>query len=234
MELNKTKKNNIFILIGPPGVGKGTLAQNCKEKLKWKHLSTGLLCRKFSEIENDLGKKIKDLIDNGSLIDDNLMLEMLAFDFKLFFEEKKENNNLLLDGFPRNEKQVEKLINFLNFEYKNEEKSIVFIILNADEKIILDRLKNRKVCSNKKCEKIFSINDKIDFCDICNSPIIKRKDDDIFIIEKRLKFYNENKNKILKIIDFFNLNKIEISANISKEDLFNNFLKLINKFMKEN
>jgi len=234
MESKIITKNNIFILIGPPGVGKGTLAQNCKEKLNWKHISTGLLCRKFSEEETDLGKKIKDLIDNGSLIDDDLMLEMLASDFELFFKEKKNNNTLLLDGFPRNEKQVEKLINFLNSEYKNEEKSIAFIIFDADEKIILDRLKNRKVCSNKKCERIYSVNNTKDICEICGSHIIKRKDDDISIIEKRLKFYNENKDKIFKMIDSFNLKKIEISANISKEDLFNEFLKLINKFMKEN
>ena len=94
-----------IVLLGPPGCGKGTQSKLLVEKDNFVQLSTGDLLR--SEISNsnsDLGKKVKDLMESGELVPDDIVIDIIV---KKVEKHKKEN--IVFDGFPRNLKQAKVL-----------------------------------------------------------------------------------------------------------------------------
>ena len=95
----------IIILLGPPGSGKGTQAKFIKNKLSIPHLSTGDMLRKAVQQKTLLGKKVKDIMANGELVSDQLVLEIIV-------DRISQNdcaNGFILDGYPRNITQAESL-----------------------------------------------------------------------------------------------------------------------------
>ncbi len=94
-----------FILFGPPGAGKGTQATTMVEKFNLHHISTGVLLRQEIAAGTELGKKAKKLIDNGSLVPDEVVVEMIRSEF----ERIKDVAGFLLDGFPRTIPQAKSL-----------------------------------------------------------------------------------------------------------------------------
>jgi len=95
----------IVILLGPPGVGKGTQASLAAQKNGWTHLSTGDLLREEVAAASDLGKQADEFMSRGDLVPDELMLEMVAGRVAQVADE----DVLLLDGFPRTLPQAEAL-----------------------------------------------------------------------------------------------------------------------------
>ena len=95
------KKHVLFL--GPPGAGKGTQASLLSENTSYLHLSTGELLRKEIDLGTQLGKKVKDIMNRGELVSDELVLEIV--------EKNLKNNNYgwILDGYPRNLSQVKSL-----------------------------------------------------------------------------------------------------------------------------
>ena len=72
------KQKSIFIFLGPPGSGKGSLSQFCVKRLGWQQLSTGNLCREHIARQTEIGKQIDFAIKSGKLISDSLIIEMAA------------------------------------------------------------------------------------------------------------------------------------------------------------
>ena len=122
-----------IILMGPPGVGKGTQAKNIVEKFGILHLSTGDILRAEVGGNTDLGKKAKVFMDAGKLVPDELLLNMM--ENRLQQEDCK--NGYLLDGFPRTIPQAEGLESILN---KINHKIDYVISLTADEIELVKRL----------------------------------------------------------------------------------------------
>ncbi len=211
---------NIFVFFGAPGVGKGTISRFCSEKFQWKHISTGALCRKTAEGNDYFGKKISEIIKNGNLIEDSLMLEMLFNSLKGFFSLENENRNtVILDGFPRNENQIKLLIDKLK-EIQNKKNIILklkFFLFEAEDQTVLERLKNRVICSNKECEFTGSIkNNILTNCPICSFDVIKRSDDNDEIINQRLKAYRLTNHKVYDYINNNSLSFVKINADNKK------------------
>jgi len=105
------------IFIGPPGSGKGTQAENLKELQKSKnktlcHIATGDLLRAAVKEGTELGKQAKSLMDQGALVPDDLVINMIKEELK------KCHNGWILDGFPRTIPQAEKLQSLLQEENK--------------------------------------------------------------------------------------------------------------------
>ncbi len=96
----------IFIFIGPPGAGKGTLAYNCIRRQGWIQCSTGDLCRKTSAQDSPLGRQIDLLLKSGKLISDSLIIEMVE---QWLNEHLGQGVPIILDGFPRTLVQAEQL-----------------------------------------------------------------------------------------------------------------------------
>ena len=120
------KKHLLFL--GPPGAGKGTQAALLSESNSYLHLSTGELLRKEIELDTDLGQKVKDIMNKGELVSDELVLEIVKKNLS------KDNQGWILDGYPRNLSQVNSLNDVLmNI---NQPLDIVFYLDIPDEVLI--------------------------------------------------------------------------------------------------
>ena len=126
------KKRLLFL--GPPGAGKGTQASLISETNDYLHLSTGELLRNEVDKMTTLGIKIKDIINSGKLVNDELVLEIVKQNLVL------SKQGWILDGYPRNTSQADSLTKVLHDLNQPLEK--VFY-LNLDEEILVKRLINR-------------------------------------------------------------------------------------------
>ncbi len=126
------KKHLLFL--GPPGAGKGTQANLICDLNSFLHLSTGELLRKEVDMQSSLGLKVKETINSGKLVADELVLEIVRKNLLL------NNKGWILDGYPRNISQANSLNNVLN--ELNQPLEMVFY-LNLDEDILVERLLNR-------------------------------------------------------------------------------------------
>ena len=136
----------VIIFIGPPGSGKGTQAQTLKDNLLPNlHLLT--VSSLLTEKSNDgsvLGNNIKKRMDNGDLIDDNIVISVVS--------EKVENLNneqILIDGFPRSSIQAESLNNI----FKNLDVNIINFIVSDEQ--LLERIKKRSLEESRPDDSVY-------------------------------------------------------------------------------
>lgn len=172
----------ILILLGPPGVGKGTQAALLKEHLETPHISTGDLLRDHIQKKSTLGMQAQAYMDRGELVPDSLMIDML-------FERVAQpdcQKGYILDGFPRTLVQAEAYHKRLGSSAQT-----VVLSLSLDQKSIVGRLSKRRTC--KSCNAPFHLDyhppKKEGVCDRCNAPLIQRSDDKEEVIQKRLSTY---------------------------------------------
>ena len=124
-----------IILFGPPGSGKGTQALNICENLKIPHLSTGDMLREAVASESDIGKKAKEIMANGGLVSDEIVLSIV----KDRIANKDCINGFVLDGFPRTINQALGLESLLEVSQKIE----YVLSIKVDEEDIIKRLIDR-------------------------------------------------------------------------------------------
>ena len=134
------KKHLLFL--GPPGAGKGTQAEALSKATSYLHLSTGELLRTEIELGTDLGKKVKDIINKGELVSDQLVLEIVKKNLT------KGNKGWILDGYPRNLLQVQSLNDVLG--NLNQPLEIVFYLDIPDEVLIKRLLLRGRKDDNKE------------------------------------------------------------------------------------
>lgn len=186
----------IYILLGPPGAGKGTVAKYLVKSLKASYIATGDLFREAVANKTLLGKKVKEYMDKGVLVPDSLVNALV--DEKIYELKLKNAPFLILDGFPRNIEQAITLEEILAKLDLAIEKVIYFDI---PSKKIIERLSNRRVC--KKCGAIFnlvSMKPKIDgVCDNCGGELFQRDDDKEEVIMKRLKVYEAQTKELVEL-----------------------------------
>ena len=133
--------NNI-VLFGPPGAGKGTQSEKLIEKYKLIHISTGDLFRKHMSEGTALGAKAKEYMDQGHLVPDQLVIDMVDVKISSTLEAK----GFIFDGFPRTVPQAEALDNLLN------EKGTpikVMLMLDVEEQELVTRLMERGKTSGR-------------------------------------------------------------------------------------
>ena len=123
------KKHLLFL--GPPGAGKGTQASLLSEANSYLHLSTGELLRKEIDLGTNLGKQVKDVMNKGELVSDQLVLEIVQKNLS------NDNKGWILDGFPRNLSQANSLNDVL--KKINQPLEIVFY-LDIPEEVLIKRL----------------------------------------------------------------------------------------------
>ena len=123
-----------LLFLGPPGAGKGTQAGLISQASKYLHLSTGELLRKEVDMKTNLGIQVKEIINSGNLVKDELVLEIVRKNLL------KKNKGWILDGYPRNTSQANSLNKVL--EDINQSLEMVFY-LDVNEEILVERLLNR-------------------------------------------------------------------------------------------
>ncbi len=125
-----------LIIFGPPGAGKGTQAARLEEKYGIRKLSTGDMLRAEVASKSYMGKRLQSILDEGGLVSDEIMIELIAN----CIAEPDCEKGFILDGFPRTVPQAEALNKML----KDMNRQIDHVIvLEVDEKILIDRIKNR-------------------------------------------------------------------------------------------
>lgn len=196
----------IFILLGPPGAGKGTYSQRLIEKFKVPQISTGDILREAVKNNTELGKKAKEYMDKGLLVPDEIIMEIIEERIKA--DDCK--NGFLLDGFPRTVEQADALAYILN---KNKLKLDAAINIIVKNEILFKRLTGRRLCKN--CGANFNIYtlppQKEGICDKCGGELYQRDDDKPEIIEKRLTVYARQTTPLIDYYKKINLLK-EIEA----------------------
>ena len=131
-----------LLFLGPPGAGKGTQAALLGKANSYLHLSTGELLRKEIALDTNLGKQVKDIMNKGELVSDQLVLEIVKKSLN------GDNKGWILDGYPRNLSQVNSLNDFLiNIDQPLE---IVFYLDIPDEVLIKQLLQRGRKDDNEE------------------------------------------------------------------------------------
>ena len=211
-----------LVVLGSPGVGKGTYTQELVQKYNLLHISTGDLFRENLKSETELGVQAKSFMDAGQLVPDEVTIGMV----KERLSRDDANDNFVLDGFPRTIAQAEALTDITPID--------MAINFKADKDVILGRLGGRIIC--RKCGQIFhkqNIPPKQDgICDTCGGELYERDDDKPEAIEKRLVVYEEQTSPL---IGFYTekglLREVTVNEDFGthKEEIMNRIFKVIDE-----
>lgn len=207
-------------MLGMPGAGKGVISQRLAEKFKIPQISTGDIVRKEIEKKSETGLAAEEVMNQGKLLSDNLVLELV----KIRLDEKDCENGFIMDGFPRTINQAEEFDKLSGFD-------IVFNFVVARDTVI-NRVCSRRICEN--CKRIYNIytlkSEKEGICDICSGKLIQRKDDSEEVMIKRLEIYN---NETMPLVEFYTKkgNLIEIDAEPSVDVVLSSVVKFIEEFL---
>ena len=211
-----------LILLGAPGAGKGTQAAQLQEEFGIPAISTGQIIRESIAAGTALGNKMKDFIDRGELVPDDIVVEMV----KERLKEDDCKSGYILDGFPRTVSQamiMEELPILID----------VALEIDVDENIIVDRLSGRRVC--KDCGATYHVSGnpskKEGVCDKCGGALELRDDDVPEVIRHRLEVYNEQ-TKPLK--DFYEARGLllTVKGRDKVEDTKNAILKALREYIE--
>ncbi len=185
-----------LVLLGPPGAGKGTLANRVREKFEVLHISTGDILRKEMKSGSELGQEAKGYVESGGLVPDQLVTRLIE---SRLSRPETVRQGFLLDGFPRTTAQAQDLDKIL------EKYAIPLefaVLMEAGLPVILQRLTGRRVCRN--CGALYHIKNmpphQEGICDRCGGELYQRPDDTEATITKRLEVYQE---KTAPIIDYY-------------------------------
>jgi adenylate kinase len=212
-----------LMFLGAPGAGKGTQAKILEEKLNALQVSTGDLLRKSLEAKTELGLKAKSFMDDGKLVPDDLMIEMIGEKFS----QPDFPKNWIMDGFPRTVAQAEAFDQLLN---RLNQKLDCVIEVDVDRSLLVRRITGRRVCKN--CQAPYHVDfnpPKVDgICDYCgNNDIYQRADDKEEIVVNRLKVYDEQTAPLINYYKAKNIH-FRLDGDAPVEEVTHKILKIVN------
>lgn len=199
----------ILIMLGAPATGKGTVASKLSAKLGIPQVSTGDIFRKAIAEKTPVGIEAEKYMSQGMLVPDDITIKIVEERLK----DADVQNGLILDGFPRTIDQATALDEML----KKENKDITLAInLETPEDEIIDRIVNRRVCSNQDCKTVY--NTKLNppkedgICDKCGAELKQRKDDNEETVKNRLVTYYKQS---APIVDYYKNKGVLYSSEVS-------------------
>ena len=185
----------ILILLGAPGVGKGTQGVLISKEYSIPQISTGDILRKEVKEQTELGKKAKAYMDKGELVPDDIIIDMMEKRIK----QDDCKNGFILDGFPRTTAQAKAFDEMLQKNGLNLDK---VLLIDVPEEEIISRLTGRRVCES--CGAVYHIKynppKKDGVCDKCGGKLIQRDDDKEEVVRNRLEVY---KKSTMPLIDYY-------------------------------
>ncbi len=203
-----------LIMLGAPGAGKGTQAKKIAEKYMIPHISTGDIFRANIKNGTELGKKAKEYMDQGLLVPDELVVDLVVDRVNQADCEK----GYVLDGFPRTIPQAEALDNALAALNQRVDYAINVEVPDAN---IVNRMSGRRACVG--CGATYHIEyapTKVEnICDTCQGELILREDDKPETVQKRLNVYHEQTQPL---IDYYTKKGVlaEVDGTVDINDVF--------------
>ncbi|HBN81163.1 MAG TPA: adenylate kinase [Ruminococcaceae bacterium] len=171
-----------LILLGAPGAGKGTQAENICERLSIPAISTGNIIREALKSGTEMGKQAKSYVDSGKLVPDEVVIGIIQE--RLAHGDCR--NGFVLDGFPRTIPQAEAL-DRMGIRIDK------VVDLEVDDDVIVSRMSGRRVCES--CGATYHLKYKLPakegVCDKCGGTLVQRRDDLPDTVKERLKVYHE-------------------------------------------
>jgi len=179
-----------FILLGPPGAGKGTQAVRLAERFAVPHVATGDLLRFAVEWQTEIGKRAKSYMDDGELVPDEVVLELL----RTRLSRGDASDGFVLDGFPRNPAQADALEeNLKEIGHKLD----AVVSLEVPDELIVKRLSSRWSCPT--CGRTYNRPSDADgTCPVEGMKLFQRRDDRPEVIRKRLSVFHEQTAPLIK------------------------------------
>jgi len=218
----------IIAIIGPPSSGKGTLAREIAKRINYKVITTSEILKEKAKKDENFRKVFEESIKSGKLVPTEIVSEIV-------YNEIKNQKNLILDGSPRTLYEANILKDFID----------VVIFIKVHKEIIIEKMQHRLVCPN--CGKSYNdldLEKEIDgikyklpkilpkedlLCDNCKVKLVKRVDDTIETLEKRIEEYEKHTLPIIQYYKCIGKKIIEIWLNLPVEELAD---KIINEIFK--
>jgi adenylate kinase len=186
--------STVFILLGPPGSGKGTQAKRLSQDYQVPHISTGDLFRENMAAQTPIGIKAKGFIQAGQLVPDEIVLGML-------YERIAKADcarGYLLDGVPRTIHQANEIA-----QHQSMNSKLFVLNLDVPDEEIVKRAAGRLVC--RQCGTIYNrdISPPVhaNICDKCKGEVYRRADDEPDVVRKRLKVYHDQTQPLIEYYD---------------------------------
>jgi adenylate kinase len=196
-----------IVLLGAPGAGKGTQCKRLVDKYGLLHLSSGDILRRERSKGTNLGKKAQSYMDSGSLVPDELIVEMMSKAIK------QAPDAYILDGFPRTVNQAAELDKALTVD---GEKIDAVINLEIDDSIVAERMTGRRSCP--VCGAVYHIKNlkpKVEGkCDNDGTDLVQRPDDTLEVVSKRLETYHQQTKPV---IDYYKHNRTVYNIDAGKD-----------------
>ena len=197
-EMDDQQVSVFFLVLGPPGAGKGTQSGMLASLLRIPHISVGSLLRSRAQDKSEVGWRLRGMMALGTLVPDTLVLDVLA----TRISKPDCARGLILDGFPRTLRQADLLERGLlkpSFYSTNLREKLVAIHLRVQPSTIVGRLSGRRICS--RCGATYHLETQPPRvngeCDLDGSALTIREDDRIATVPKRLQIYEQETAPIL-------------------------------------
>ncbi|MEE2836011.1 MAG: adenylate kinase [Myxococcota bacterium] len=182
----------MLVLMGPPGVGKGTQAALLEAELGLPQVSTGDLLRAARRDGSDIGIQAARFMDNGQLVPDDLVVALI----RRRLDESDARGGAILDGFPRTVDQAQALQEMLAGQDRQVDRAV---LLTVDGDAVVSRILGRRTCSS--CHAVFHVQTNppgVDgVCDFCGGQLESRSDDNEEAIRTRLATYRANTEPVI-------------------------------------
>jgi adenylate kinase len=229
-------RKDIFVFLGPPGSGKGSLSQWCVKRLGLVQFSVGNLCRQHVADNTQIGKQIDFFIKSGKLITDSLIIQMVD---EWLREQIKESKAIILDGFPRTVAQAAALHRLLQLP-SFESIRLNIIKMNISDASIIERLSGRLICESKTCQTVYSfhtdspLKPRYDMtCDECLSLLVRRVDDKATAIAQRLVTYHQHERELLDFYVTVDQKVYNFDVELPLEQVYDQFLTIMDSSLHD-
>ena len=210
-----------IIMLGAPGAGKGTQAKKIAEKYQIPHISTGDIFRANIKNGTELGKKAKTYMDQGLLVPDELVCDLVVDRV----QQDDCKKGYILDGFPRTIPQAESLDAALS---RLGEAVDYAINVEVPDENIVNRMGGRRACvgCGATYHLVYAAPKKEGICDNCGAELILRDDDKPETVQKRLGVYHEQTQPL---IDYYTKKGIlkEVDGTMDMGDVFKAIVEIL-------
>lgn len=211
-----------FIIIGPPGAGKGTISNKLVKDFNLAHVSTGDLLRAEIRAGSEIGKQVKAIVDGGGLVPDDLVCNMII-DAK---NKQYADRRLLLDGFPRTVKQAEIL--------SSKIPDSLALVLDIPFDVIVDRISKRWIHEPSGRTYAYDYNPpkKLGFDDVTGEKLTQRPDDTKEAVLKRLQTFEQQTGPVVEF--FKKLGKAKVFSGTESNVIYVDLKKYCVSLLEEN